>query len=327
MPSTNSTISPQSYPQNLKEYYEVRSYFGTSVWIHCFYDVSIDIADAVKKCWAKAEQMQRYMNVYGEPMEGSLRWLNSQGTQGVRVHEDVYKILKKSLLSSKLTKGAFDVTIFPLVELWKEAVRIGQIPDENLLKTVKDKVGYQNILLQEPNLVFLLKKGVMIDLGSPASGYFCDEVANILDANHIGHFMVDGGGEIFCRGKEKGERPWRVGVQDPFNKNNLVTTIELFDKGISTSGNYEKYSTIGDEKFAHIIDPRTGYPEKDAASVTVIAETTQLANELSTALCVLGAEKGLEFVRTLKNVEALIIENKKGTVNSYQTDGFQKNNL
>ncbi|MBF0503623.1 MAG: FAD:protein FMN transferase [Candidatus Omnitrophica bacterium] len=312
----------KKHPQGLKEYYEVRPYFGTSVWIHCFYDAVIDFGSIAKSCWKVAERIQTYMNVYGEPLEGSIRWLNGVGHQGVGVGEDVFKLLKHALEYSRLTAGAYDVTIYPLVELWKNAAREGQLPSKETLESVRNKVGYQHIVLVEPNLVFFMKKGMMVDLGSPASGYFCDEVALILDSHQIRHFMVDGGGEIFCRGKNRGEIPWIIGIQDPFDKAKIVRDIELKDCGISTSGSYEKFSTIGTERYAHIIDPRTGYPQKGAASATVIASTTQAANELSTALCVMGGVKGLDLIRSLKNVEALVIENNNGKIIQYQTDRF-----
>ncbi|MBF0511568.1 MAG: FAD:protein FMN transferase [Candidatus Omnitrophica bacterium] len=324
MNSTISTISNKKQAPHLKEYYEMRYYFGTTVWLHCFYDEGIDICKAARACWEKAQAIQVYMNVYAQPLQGSLSWLNSCGYQGVCVQKDVFNILKKSLEYSRLTAGAYDVTIFPLVQLWKNAAKEGHLPDKKFLEEVRALVGWQNIVLIAPDLVFFKKKGMMADLGSPASGYFCDEIAGILDFYNIKHFMVDGGGEIFCRGKNMGLVPWRVGVQDPFDTSKVWVDVDLQDQGVSTSGNYEKFSKIGTETFSHIIDPRTGYPQKGAASATVIAQTTQAANELSTALCVMGGCKGLEFIRTLKNVEALIIENNNGKILQYQTDGFVK---
>ena len=322
MSSTNSTISIQKDPKNLKEYYEVRPYFQTTVWIHCFYDPSIDMAKAAKSCWQVAERIQTYMNVYAEPEQGNLSWLNRSTEKLIPVQEDIFKVLKHSLEYSRLTLGAFDVTIYPLVQLWKNAAKENKLPSQELLDKVRGRVGYQHIMLHEPNLVAFMKKGMMVDLGSPASGYFCDEAARILDSHQISHFMIDGGGEIFARGMNKGKEPWRVGVQDPFDKAKISIEFELRDKGISTSGSYEKFSTISTEKFSHIIDPRTGCPQKSAASVTVTAPSTQAANELSTALCVMGGKRGIEFVRSLENVEALIVDNDNGQITQYQTDGF-----
>lgn len=282
----------------------------------------MDIAQAAKECWAKAGSIQQNLNVHAVLKEGSLSWLNALGYEGVRVQEDLFKILKLSMEYARLTEGAYDMTIFPLVQLWKNAAINNRIPDPVSLEIAKAKVGYQNVRFAEPDQVFFMKKGMMVDLGSPASGYFCDEVANIMEDHGIRHFMVDGGGEIFCRGLNKGEFLWKIGVQDPFNKDKVLMDIELDNKGVSTSGDYEKFSVIAGERFAHIIDPRTGYPQKGAASVTVIAETTQAANELSTALCVMGGAKGLEFARTLHSVEALIVENINGKGEHFRTPAF-----
>lgn len=228
------------------------------------------------------------------------------------------------------------MTVYPLVQLWKNAAVNNHLPDKDSIEIAKSKVGFQHFQQFEPDQVKFLKKGMMIDLGSPASGYFCDEVASIMEAYGVKHFMVDGGGEIFCRGLNKGEFPWKVGVQDPFNKEKVLMDVLLDDRGISTSGDYERFSTIAGENFAHIIDPRTGLPQKGAASVTVIADTAQAANELSTALCVMGGAKGIEFIRALNdgayfsvmgrnvgNVEALIVENVDGRIIFFRTDLFR----
>ncbi|MBF0484528.1 MAG: FAD:protein FMN transferase [Candidatus Omnitrophica bacterium] len=310
--------------QVLKEYYEVRNYFGTAVSIHAFFDPKIDIAKAAKACWEKADQIQFNMNIYGDPKDGDLSRLNASGLNGAQVGEDVYTVLKHSVEYSKITGGAYDVTVLPLIKLWKNAAKQGRLPEKEELESAKAKVGYQNLRLEEPNKVFFMKPGMMVDLGSPASGYFCDALAKILEAHNIKNFLVDGGGEIYYKGKNKGNTPWRIGIEDPFHKDKILAVIELQDKGVSTSGNYEKFVTIGNERFSHIIDPISGYPQKDTVSVTVIADTAEVANELSTGICVMGGKKGIELVRSLKNVEALIVENKNGVISQYQTDGFQQ---
>ncbi|MBF0594861.1 MAG: FAD:protein FMN transferase [Candidatus Omnitrophica bacterium] len=292
------------------------------IWVHCFYKAGTDIASVARSCWQKAENIQLNMNVHAGLKEGNLTWLNSLGYEGVRVQEDLFKILKRSIEYAWLTDGAYDMTIYPLVQLWKNAAAVNRLPDPDSIENAKSKVGYENLKLEEPNKVIFTKKGMMVDLGSPASGYFCDEVAHIMEGAGIEHFMVDGGGEIFCQGLNKGEFPWKIGVQDPFYKEKVLLDICLDKKGVSTSGNYEKFATIAGKRFAHIIDPRSGYPQENAASVTVIADTTQAANELSTALCVMGGAKGLAFVCTLKNVEALIVENVEGKVEFFRTDAF-----
>lgn len=308
--------------QELVKYDETKPYLGAYVRIHCYYDAKFEISRVIQQCWDKVTQVQLHMNVYAKTLEGDLSRLNANGFEGVKVNKDVYAVLKESIQYSKLTDGAYDITVYPLVELWKNAGLQGKFPDDNSLKFAKDKVGFQDLLLQEPDLVYFKKKGMKLDLGSPASGFVCDAIAKILDQNRIRHFLVDGGGEIFCRGLDQGQKPWIIGVQDPFDKGKLYGVVKLKDRGISTSGNYEKFYTIGQKKFSHIIDPVTGFPQKDAVSVTVIAHTAQAANEISTAISVIGGQKGIRLVNSLKNVEALVIEKKEGKVIQYQTKGF-----
>ena len=305
------------------KYDETKPYLGAYVRIHCYYSSKIDIQTVLQECWAKVEEVQLHMNVYAKTLEGDLSRLNAYGIEGVKVNKDVFGIIKESIEYSYLTEGAYDITAYPLVELWKNAGLQGKYPDTEAFKEARDKVGYQNLYIREPDHVQFKKKGMKVDLGSPASGFVCDTVAKILDRYKIKHFLVDGGGEIFCRGLDQGKKPWVIGVQDPFDKEKLNGVVILNNRGISTSGNYEKFYTIGSEKFSHIIDPVTGLPQKDAVSVTVIAETTQAANELSTALSVLGGIKGIELVNSLKNVEALVIEKNKGEVKLHQSKGFQ----
>jgi len=306
----------------LLKYDETKPYLGAYVRIHCYYDAKIDISNVIQQCWEKVEQVQLHMNVYAKTLEGDLSKLNVDGFKGVKVNKDLYGVIKESIEYSKLTNGAYDITAYPLVELWKNAGLQGKLPDEESFNLAKDKVGYQNLFLVEPNLVYFLRKGMKVDLGSPASGFVCDAVGKILDKNRIKHFLVDGGGEIFCRGSDQGQKPWVIGVQDPFDKDKLHGVVLLKDKGISTSGNYEKFYTIGQERFSHIIDPISGFPQKDAVSVTVIADTGQAANEISTAISVLGGPKGISLANSLKNVEALVIEKKEEKVTLYQTKGF-----
>ncbi|MBF0489299.1 MAG: FAD:protein FMN transferase [Candidatus Omnitrophica bacterium] len=306
----------------LIKYDETNPYLGAAVRIHCFYDSKIDISPIIKQCWEKVGQVQLHMNVYARTLEGDLSKLNANGFEGVAVNQDVFHVIKESIEYSQLTKGAFDITTYPLVELWKKAGQQGKLPDEESLRSARDKVGYQNLELKKPNRVYFKKKGMKVDLGSPASGFVCDAIAQIFDKYKIKHYLVDGGGEIFCKGEDQGPKPWIIGIQDPFDKDKLYGVIKLKNKGVSTSGNYEKFYTIGKEKFSHIIDPRSGYPQKGAVSITVIAQTTQKANELSTALSVLGGQKGIELANSLKNVEAFVIEQKEGEVFYYQTKGF-----
>lgn len=313
-----------SRPQGLREYKETRPYLGAYVTIKCSYDADQEspASMAIQKCWSRMDEIQAKMNAYAQ--EGDVAKINRGGFQGVSVHQDVFRLLKDSLFFSQLTDGAFDVTVFPLVELWKDAAAQGRFPDQAAIAEAKAKVGYQNLRLEEPDRVMLAKPGMKIDLGGIVSGFACDEIAAIMRSYGIKNFLVDTGGEILCQGKNKGQEPWLIGIQDPQHKEKILMTMELKDSCVSTSGNYEKFYTLEGEKLSHIIDPRSGYPQKDIISATVIAKTGEQADALSTALCVLGSEKGMPLIRRLDDVEVLIVENRDGKTSKSQTPGFLK---
>lgn len=306
----------------MKEYRETRPYLGAYVTIDCLYppETESQAKKAIQECWSRMDQIQEELNVYSET--GDVAQINKSGVSGVRVNRDVYELIKDSLEYSKLTEGAFDITVFPLIELWRNAAKSGRLPDKKQLAAAKDKVGYQNLQLKDLDEVWLLKPGMKIDLGGIASGFSCDELADLLTANGINNFLIDTGGEVFCKGRNKYAAPWSIGIQDPEDKERVLLTLRVTDKCVSTSGNYEKFYTIEKERFSHIIDPISGYPQKEVISATVIADTGLEADALSTAICALGLEKAVTLIRNLKRVEALVIAKRDGRRIKYQTPGF-----
>ncbi len=308
--------------KGFKEYTDTRPYMGAYVTIRCFFDKKMDITPVIKKCWDRMDEIQRDMNAYSD--SGDVALINREGSKGADVHDYTYDLIEKTIALSQKTEGAFDVTVGPLVKLWRDAERENRMPTEKELNNARDKVGYRNISLTPPNHVLLTKEGMKVDLGGAASGYACDEIAKILKAGGIKHFLVDAGGEILCRGSEDGRKPWLIGIQDPFDKADIIGEFEIKDKSVSTSGSYEKIFIIGQEKLSHIINPATGMPEKNVMSVTVIAPTGTEADMLSTALCVLGSERGLAIVRKMEGVEAMFIEKRGERFFRTQTDNFGK---
>ncbi|MBF0618648.1 MAG: FAD:protein FMN transferase [Candidatus Omnitrophica bacterium] len=317
-----SFSSEKKLPVNLKEYQEIRPYFGTMVEIRLYHDPAIDISAVTQSCWAKIEQWHQHMNVFSS--SGDLAKLNQDGFHGVKVSSDVYRVVKNALRLAKMTRGTFDITCLPLIKLWKNASQQGCIPDSNAVKGAQAMVGYQNIRLEGPDRVFFKKQGMGIDLGGIVSGFACDELAKMLDANEIKHFLLDMGGELFCRGLDHGQKPWMIGIQDPLDKTKVLAAALIKDQGISTSGSYEKFSMINGVKYSHIIDPMTGYPETGAISATVIARTAEEADVLSTVMCILGGRQGLHAARLLKNVEVFIVEQKKDALVVYKSASLKR---
>jgi len=310
----------------LEEYKETRYYFGTHVKIQCLYDKkAYPIERVISKCWQKMDEIQVTMNSHSTV--GYVAQVNESGyTAGVQVSDDFYRIVGDAIEYTRKTRGTFDITVMPLLRLWKKAEEEGAPPVKKEIEIALENVGATKFIkLEGGNRVRLTKAGVQIDLGAIAPPFAVDAVAKILTDNKIQHFMLDGGGEIVCRGNQPGQNGWRIGVQDPVRKSgeSIMDILRLEDCAVSTSGNYERFYTIQGRRYSHVIDPRTGQPAQNVISATVIAPTAEEANAFSTALCVLGGKNGIAWIHSIPDVQAMILETKNGKIVRYATRGYR----
>ncbi len=246
-------------------------------------------------------------------------------TQPVEISPDMHFVVQQAIKFSKLTEGAFDITIVPLIELWKTCAKEKQLPTEEEIKKAKSLVNYKHIILAKgpPPTIRFTQEGTKITLNAIAKGYIVDRVLTICKAIGIHAAIVDIGGEIACFGRE-----FNIGIQDPFIENSQSNPeprwlIKLKNLSVATSGNYRRFFTIKGKHYSHIIDPRTGRPADTLSSVTVIAPTTTSADALATAISVMGIVKGIELVNNLPKTEVFIIKGTKDRFNIYMTEGFK----
>lgn len=314
------------YRGKLEEFKETRPYFGAYFTVYCRYDPKLtNIREVAEECWRKLDVIQLNMN--SESSQGYLGLINrSVQDTGVQVSDDLYHILRDAIWYSRKTGGAFDITVRPLVQLWKQAAAKNTLPAPAEIAAALERTGSKYVRLERNNTVVLTRPGIKLDLNAIAPAFAVDLVSRILIKHGIQNFMVDGSGEIYCKGDQSGERGWRVGVHDPSGKNGkeVLGVLRLKDSAVSTSGNYERFYLIGGQKFSHIIDPRTGQPANGVVSATVIAPTAEEANAYSTSLCVLGSQEGLARVSALKGVEAMILEIHDGKNISFETREYKK---
>lgn len=216
----------------------------------------------------------------------------NQGAGGnfVGVSEDTVAVLASALEYARLTAGAFDVTVGPLLRCWGFYDRPppARMPDAETLAEARQLVGYGHLGLSNRS-ARLEQAGMAVDLGGIAKGYAVDVCYRRLIQTGASNLLVNLGGNIRCGGSPGGGRSWRIAVRNPFDAERPLGTLNLSDGlAVATSGNYERFVVIGGKKFAHIIDPRTGFPVRGMASVTVVAPTAVEADALSTGLFVLG---------------------------------------
>lgn len=232
------------------------------------------------------------------------------GLSEVKVSDDTFNILERAYKLSQLTDGAFDVSIGSIVSLWGFGTTKNKIPSDNEIAEKLPLINYEKIILDHTNkTVKLADKGMKVDLGAIAVGYAVDKAVNVLKEKGVKNALVNGGGEIYAFGSPPKKSAWRVGIQHPRKPNAILGTIDLKDKAISTSGDYESYFEVNGKRYCHILNPKTGKPVENIMSVTVVADNTTDADALSTAIMVMGEKEGIRLAKRL-GVECIIVTGK-----------------
>jgi len=241
--------------------------------------------------------------------------LNNTDADEIIVDKEFFNVLKRCDEFWKETDGAFDVALGNLIELIGFDKNSPDIPPPNKIQEVLQKIGWKHITLKEPNIL-IKPANIKLNFNACIPGYAADRIANILSNYGIKNYLINVGGEIFARGKD-----WKIGIQHPRKEFDILATIKVDGKGVSTSGDYEQFFRKGKKTFTHIFNPITGYPANECQSVTVIADDAMTADALSTGIFVLGPRKGIKLAESLKNVEVMIVDS-SGTI--YQSSNFEK---
>jgi len=233
----------------------------------------------------------------------------------VPVNPLTFEVLQQAVYFSELSGGAFDVTVGPLVDLWRAAGDANEPPSEAALTEARLRVGYEKLILEPKEMtVQFATEGMRIDLGGIAKGFAIDKSVEAVRKGGALGGMVDIGGDIRCFGRPpEGQEHWRIGLQDPTEATEDLITgeplliLQLSDAAVTTSGDYRRYTTVAGRKQSHIMDAQTGRGANQLVSVTVIAPNATTADALATAVSVLGPQKGLALIETLPAVETILL--------------------
>jgi len=225
------------------------------------------------------------------------------------VSADMFRILYISRYLYDFTDGAFDITVASSMEVWRTAEKTGLYPDEAALKRIKSTTGIENWQLDILHRTVSFKKeGVKLDLGGIAKGFVVDEGIKELKKYGVTDALINAGGDLYCMGSSP-ENTWTIGIRDPGNRAKTIAVRFLSEKGVATSGGYERVISIGRQSLSRIIDVDTGLPVNDIEkSVTVIAPNCVTADALATAFYSLTPQKALDTTQTLKDVECVIMD-------------------
>jgi len=295
---------------------ETRILMDTFCEISCYGDSKDKSIAAIGAAFKEMERIEKVFSKFNKNSEVS-NINRLAGLEKVAASEEVFKLTEKSVYYSRISDGAFDITVAPLMEIWGFVRRHKSIPDKETIENALEGVGYKNIELDPKKLsVKFLNKKTKIDFGGIAKGYAVDRAKDVLVSRGIKNGLVNLGGNIFALGSAPGNKAWKIGVEDPRNKGKLLRSFELTNRAMSTSGNYERFFEIGGKRYSHIINPLTGEPCQGIISVTVAADSAEQADGLSTAIFVMGEEKGLNLAKSIKGIKVLILK-EDGKIISY----------
>lgn len=251
--------------------------------------------------------------------------------QPVKPDSFFVNVFRRSMEISRETDGAFDITVAPLVNAWGFGFRQGEFPDSAQVDSLLAFTGYEKITLSDDGTITKEDPRIMLTCSAVAKGYSVDVVARLLDREGVKNYMVDIGGEVVVKGKNPQHRPWRIGINKPVDdtlavNQELQTILHITDAGMATSGNYRNFYYKDGKKYAHTIDPKTGYPvQHSILSATVIAKDCMSADAYATAFMVMGLEKAKAFVHGHPEIDAYFIYSDSiGRTQVFQTAGMKK---
>ena len=225
--------------------------------------------------------------------------------ESVKLPPEFIEVIKAALGFSSQTDGAFDVTVQPLIALWKKCAQQDRLPTEAERAEALGRVGYQHVQLEGGKLS-IDQPGVQLDFGGIAQGYFADEAVALLREAGARRCLVEVSGDIMSW-QAREVRPFTVGIKDPQHPDELLAVVSMDGGGVTTSGDYERFYEIQGRRYCHIFDPRTGQPIAGMASVTLFASTGIAADALATAVLVMGPTAGVRFVEQLQELQAVIV--------------------
>ena len=232
------------------------------------------------------------------------------GIAPIEVPEEFFQLVYRAQKVSALTKGYFDLSYGSLdPNFWNFNQKLEKLPSKKEAGKAVHLIDYRNIILNKEQMtVFLRKKGMRIGFGGIGKGYAADCAQRVMMKAGVENGIVNASGDLNAWGYQENGQPWTIGIANPYLKNTYFSTLNITNRSIATSGNYEKYVVIDNQIYSHTINPRTGYPIKGINSVTVITGCAELADAMTTPISVMGVAEGLSFINQMKGIECILVD-------------------
>lgn len=285
-----------------------RAKMGTQVAITVVAPSEAEAFAAIEAGWDEIDRIEARISSWRDDSE-TAAVVRAAGGDPVVVSEELFGLVERALKVSRLTGGAFDPTFGGVGRLWDFRADPPVLPDAEALRAGLELVDWRRIELdRERRTVRLPIAGMRLGFGGIGKGYAANRVAAVLRERGIVNGLVDAGGDLLAFGLQEDGEPWTVAIADPTAKGRVFARLPVRDGAVVTSGDYERYVEIDGVRYAHILDPRTGWPVRGLRSVTVVCPDAELADALATSVFVMGRDEGLELVDRLRGVEALVVD-------------------
>lgn len=266
--------------------------------------------DCLDEAIAEISRIERLLTTYSDASQTNL--INaSAGIRPVPVDQEVFNLIERSLRLSDLTQGAFDITYGSLDKrLWNFDTTLTALPDPKIVRRLVRLINYRNVVIDAAQrTVFLKEKGMRIGFGGIGKGYAAEQAKRILRQRGVASGIVNAAGDLTTWGNQLNGQPWTIGIADPNGApRQAFSYLAISDMAVATSGSYEKYALINGKRYAHTIDPKTGYPVSGIKSVTVLAPNAELADALATPVMVMGVRVGLDLINQMRHIACIIID-------------------
>ena len=234
------------------------------------------------------------------------------GVHPVKVDQEVFDLIERSIRISSITDGAFDITYGSVDKsLWNFDKEMKKLPDAATAKSRVRLINYRNVILNKNECsVFLKEKGMRIGFGGIGKGYAAEMTRQLLKNLGVSGGVVNASGDISTWGKQADGSGWTIGIASPDHAQRPFSYLNISDMAIATSGNYEKFVMIDGKKYSHTIDPKTGLPVSGIKSVTIISPNAEIADAMATPVTIMGVKSGLNMINQIKQLACIIIDDK-----------------
>lgn len=293
----------------LSLYKRVLKLMGNRFELNVICDEAAQAERCIDLAVAEIRRIEKLLTTFDD--QSQTNQINAQaGLTPVKVDQEVYQLIERSLKISEITQGAFDITYGSLDKrLWNFDQQMTALPDYETAKASVRLINYKNILLDPENsTVFLKEKGMRIGFGGIGKGYAAECAKSVLRQAGITSGIVNAAGDLTTWGTQANGQPWTIAIADPDKYDTAFSSLNISNMAIATSGNYAKYVIIGGKKYSHTIDPKTGLPVSGIKSVSIICPNAEFADAMATPVTVMGVRVGLDLINQLQHVACIIVD-------------------